>query len=81
MRAPWFRKPKPDVQVTDNRISITMPGTKFKVTYHLTNGRLVAHSFTPGRMEDQKLKMSFSRFRSLAWETANAKAKELGWIA
>jgi hypothetical protein len=72
MRAPWFRKPKPDVQVANDRIMIT---------YHLTNGRLVAHSFTPGQKEDQKLKVSFSSFRSLAWETANAKAKELGWIA
>jgi hypothetical protein len=29
---------------------------------------------------DQKLKMSFSRFHSLAWEAANLKASELGWI-
>jgi hypothetical protein len=55
-----------------------MPGTKFKVTYHLTNGRLVAHSCTPVRMEDQKLKISFSSFRSLAWETANVKSERAG---
>jgi hypothetical protein len=81
MRLPWFKRPRPDGQVTDNRFTITMPGTKFKVTYHLTNGRLVGHSFTPGRIEDQKLKMSFSSFRSLAREAATAKARELGWIS
>jgi hypothetical protein len=51
------------------------------MTHYLASDGLAAHSFTPGRIEDQKLKMSFSEFLSLAWEAANAKAKELGWIA
>jgi hypothetical protein len=79
MKFSWFKRPKVHVEAATAWITVTMPGSKFKVVYHLTNGQLIASSFKSDRLE-QKGGMTFPNFLSLAWEAANTKARELGWI-
>ncbi len=77
----WFRKPKIVTAVVGNEIVITMPGTNFKVAYEKSEeGGLVARSFTARNSDSDNFKITFPRFLALAWKSANAKARELGWI-
>jgi hypothetical protein len=61
-------------------IIVTMPGTKHRITFQQpADGRQLIP--TPEQMPAQK-EGSISReaFIARAWEAANAKARELGWI-
>jgi hypothetical protein len=78
----WFRRPKLTVEHSGPDIIVTMPGTGYRVIYTKTeNGKLIAHSFATPKMQHQKSRIRFPQFLALAWTAANAKAKELGWIA
>ena len=69
------------VEVLDGEILVTMPGTSFSVVYEKTkNNRLIASSFSGRKVRDERSRMSFPHFLSLAWTAANEKAKEIGWI-
>src|SRR4029079_12415330 len=69
------------VEVLDGEILVTMPGTSFSVVYEKTkNNRLIASSFSGRKVRDERGRMSFPHFLSLAWTAANEKAKEIGWI-
>ena len=76
-----FRNPKVTVEHSDAGIIVTMPGTGFSVIYVRTgDDKLVASGFSSARGLE-KHKVSFPQFLVLAWTAANAKARELGWIA
>ena len=76
-----FRRSKIILEVLDDEILVTMPGTHFSVLYEKTkNNRLIASSFSGRKVQDERSMVSFSHFLSLAWTAANEKAKEIGWI-
>jgi hypothetical protein len=77
-----FRKPKVTVEHSDAGIIVTLPGTGFSVIYVRTgDNKLVASGFSSARGLSEKHKVSFPQFLALAWAVANAKARELDWIA
>jgi hypothetical protein len=81
MKLSWFRRSKIIVEVLDDEILVTMPGTSFSVVYEKTkNNRLIASSFSGKKVQDERSMVSFPRFLSLAWTAANERAKEIGWI-
>jgi hypothetical protein len=81
MKLSWFRRSKITVEVLDDEILVTMPGTSFSIVYEKTkDNQLIANSFSARKNEDQKRNVSFPRFLALAWTAANEKARELGWI-
>ena len=78
----WFRNPKLTVEVLGADIVVTMPGTSCRVVYTRTeDNKLVASSFSAAKVPDEKRRITFAKFLALAWTAANAKAKEIGWIA
>ena len=77
----WFKKSKVHVEVLGSEIVVKMPGTNFNIVYEKTDdNQLMANSFS-GKVQDKKGQVSFPRFLALAWTAANAKAREIGWIA
>ena len=69
------------VEVFDDEIIVTMPGTSFSVVYEKTkNHRLIASAFSGRKVHDERSMVSFPHFLALAWTAANHKAKEIGWI-
>ena len=81
MKLSWFRRSKITVEVLDDEILVTMPGTSFSIVYEKTkDNQLIANSFSARKNQDQKRNVSFPRFLALAWTAANEKARELGWI-
>jgi hypothetical protein len=81
MKLSCFRRSKITVEVLDDEILVTMPGTSFSIVYEKTKDNQLIASFFSGRNnQDEKPKVSFPRFLALAWTAANEKAKELGWI-
>jgi hypothetical protein len=81
MKLSWFRRSKIMVEVLEDEILVTMPGTPFSVLYEKTkNNGLIASSFSGRKVHDERSMVSFPHFISLAWTAANEKAKEIGWI-
>jgi hypothetical protein len=77
----WFMRSKIAVDVLDDEILVTMPGTSFSIIYQRTkDNQLIASHFSGRKVQDERNKMSFPRFLSLAWTAANEKAREIGWI-
>ena len=69
------------VDVLDDEILVTMPGTSFSIIYERTkDNQLIASHFSGRKVQDERGKMSFPHFLSLAWTAANEKAREIGWI-
>jgi hypothetical protein len=68
------------VEVVEDEIIVTLPGTRFDVTYQrcVEEPGLVAKSFWI--TDDQVAPITRAEFLALAWEAANDKARELGWI-
>ena len=82
MGLPWFKRPKISVEVSGGDIIVRMPGTSFSIVYEKTDdNQLIANSFSARKIQDETRKISFPQFLALAWTAANAKAKEIGWIA
>ena len=74
--------PKADlrVQVIDDEIIVTRPGSSYAVTYYkpedspqLLAKRIADH-------DDLRGSMTAAEFLAHAWRLANDKARELGWI-
>ena len=81
MKLSWFRRSKITVEVLDDEILVTMPGTSFSIVYEKTkDNQLIANSFSARKNQDQKRNVSFPRFLALAWTAANEKAREIGWL-
>ncbi len=69
------------VEVLDDEIIITLPGTSYAVTYYRATAfpqRLLTKSHSGG--EDHDAPMTQAEFHGRAWRLANHKARELGWI-
>jgi hypothetical protein len=78
----WFRRPHLTVDVLGADIVVTMPGTSCRVVYTKTeDNKLVASTFSAPKVPGGKRGITFAKFLGLAWTAANAKAKEIGWIA
>jgi hypothetical protein len=70
------------VEVQGDDIVVTLPGTSYVVTYYRAAAfpqQLLTKSHS-GR-DDQGARMTQTEFHARAWKAANAKARELGWIA
>jgi hypothetical protein len=81
MKLPWFARSKVAVEVLDDEILVTMPGTGFSIAYkRMKDNQLVASYFSGRKIQDDRNKVTFPHFLSLAWAAANDKAKEIGWI-
>jgi hypothetical protein len=81
MKLSWFKQSKVIVEVLDDEILVTMPGTSFSIVYEKTkNHQLIASSFSGRKAQDERSMVSFPHFLSVAWTAANEKAKEIGWI-
>jgi hypothetical protein len=66
------------IEVEDDSIIVTLPGTTFHVIYRKTNE-------TPGLVQfalqaDKSAGISQADFLASAWRVASDKARELGWI-
>lgn len=69
------------VEVLDDEIIITLPGTSYAVTYYRATAfpqRLLTKSHSGG--EDHDAPMTQVEFHGRAWRLANDKAREMGWI-
>jgi hypothetical protein len=68
------------VEVRDDEIIITLPGTAYMVTYHkpIDSPQLLARYFP--RKNDSRVPLTQAEFLTRAWKLANHKARELGWI-
>lgn len=68
---------RPRVEVVDDDIIVTMPGTNFHVTYRKgPDAGLIASDFMS---DDRDAPISRAEFLAMALRIANAKARELGW--
>jgi hypothetical protein len=64
------------VRLADDAIIVTMPGTSYRATY------LKAPNW-PGLIQSGSIKDgkdASNEFLALAWQAADAKGRELGWI-
>jgi hypothetical protein len=71
--------PKLEVQLVDDEIVITLPGSYYSVTYYKPKNasHLLAKSISD--RDDPRAPMIVSEFLAKAWKLANDKARELGW--
>ena len=68
------------VQVVDDEIIVTRPGSIYSVTYYKPerSPQLIARRIAD--RDDLRIPMKLSDFLAQAWRLANEKARELGWI-
>ena len=68
------------VQICDNEIIVTLPGTSYSVTYYkpARSPQLLAKRLT--LKDDLRVSMTSAEFLAIAWRLANEKARDLGWI-
>jgi hypothetical protein len=68
-----------DVQVVDDEIIVTLPGSHYSVTYYkpAKSPQLVAKCMSD--RDDPRVAMKLSEFLDAAWRFANDRARELGW--
>jgi hypothetical protein len=68
------------VQVVDDEIIVTRPGSYYSVTYYKPekSPQLLAKRMPD--TDDLRIPMTASEFLAEAWKLANDKARELGWI-
>jgi hypothetical protein len=67
------------VQVVDDEINVTLPGSHYSVTYYkpAKSPQLLPKYFSD--RDDPRVAMRLSEFLARAWVLANDKARELGW--
>jgi hypothetical protein len=68
------------VQVIDDEITVTRPGSYYAVTYYKvsTSPGLLAKRMP--EKDDLRFSMTSGEFLAAAWKLAHEKARELGWI-
>ena len=62
------------VEVQGSYILVAMRGTCFRARYRKQDAPWLAMA------EDSEAPITFWEFRTLAWEAANEKARDLGWV-
>ena len=65
------------VEVQGFYIVVAMRGTCFRAKYRKQDAPWLAMAESA---EDSEAPITFSEFRALAWEAANEKARNLGWV-
>lgn len=67
------------VQVVDDEIIVTLPGSHYSVTYYkpAKSPQLIAKYISD--RDDPRVAMRLSEFLARAWRLANDKTRELGW--
>ena len=68
---------RPRVEVEDDGIIVTLPGTSYSVTYRKSNEPWLVAS---DNRDDPDSSIPKFTFRARAYVAANDKARELGWI-
>ena len=66
------------IEVEDDSIIVTLPGTTFRVIYSKSNGAPGLFKFA--LQADKSAGITEADFLARAWRVANDKARELGWI-
>ena len=68
------------VEVVDDEIIVTLPGTTYRVTYYKLSSspQLLAKNISD--KDDKRIALTVSEFLARAWKAANDKARVLGWI-
>jgi hypothetical protein len=61
-------------------IIVTMPGTKYTVTYYKPDRSPQLYARLITAKDDSRATVNLSQFLAAALRAANAKARELGWI-
>jgi hypothetical protein len=73
----WPRRVRLRVEVEDDIIVVTLPGTSLRVIYGKTKySQLVTVDFRG----DKDAGIPLADFLARAWPVANDKARELGWL-
>jgi hypothetical protein len=67
------------VEVRDDEILITLPGTDYAVKYRKLAKQLHGEEYP--LQVDRRSPLTQAEFIAKAWELANKKARELGWLA
>lgn len=67
------------VEVEGERLVVTMAGTAYRTVFFKgQDGTPLCQS--PAVAVDVSVPMDHRDFEAMAWEAANAKARELGWV-
>jgi len=69
------------VKVEGGEVMVTLPGTKYAVTYYKAADARQLHGKDFPEEVDRRSPISQAAFVGKAWKVANDKARELGWIA
>ena len=72
-------EPQLKVEVQGSDIKIALRGSCLRVAYRKGDAPWLVCCEYGG--EDPDARLTLSEFRALAWEAANVKAREMGWIA
>jgi hypothetical protein len=68
------------VEVLGDEIVVILPATSYGIAYYkpANSPHLLAKDIQP--KVDSRATITYSEFLKLAWQVANDKARELGWI-
>jgi hypothetical protein len=70
-----------ELHVHDAHIIVNMPETRLTMTYQASAGASGLVEIPLWTGDDRNAPISLNEFRGRAWQAANKKARELGWIA
>ena len=73
-------EPKLRVQVVDDEIIVTLPGSRYSVTYYKPDNSPQLLAKRIADTDDLRFPTTAAEFLAKAWRLANDKARELGWI-
>ena len=68
------------VQVVDDELIVTLPGSTYSVTYYKPERSPQLLAKRMADRDDLRIPMTAAEFLARAWRLANDKARELGWI-
>jgi hypothetical protein len=68
------------VQVVDDEIIVTRPGSYYSVTYYKLPSSPGPLAKRMPAQDDLRFSMTAAEFLEAAWKVANHKATELGWF-
>jgi hypothetical protein len=68
------------VQVVDDELIVTLPGSTYSVTYYKPERSPQLLAKRMADRDDLRIPMTAAEFLVSAWRLANDKARELGWI-
>jgi hypothetical protein len=69
------------VEVQGEDIVVTLPGTSYSVAYYKPENSSQLRVWSYAGQTDADASMTHPEFHAHAWKLANAKARQLGWIA